>query len=113
MSVTQKAYRYEVKRYSVCIDPEIEHYGISGPQLVLLEYNITSNTPKGFWIGFWNEKMRWINDSSKKKFAHRSKEEALSALLIRKEKHVMYCQLRLKQAKENLDCVRSEMEKAL
>lgn len=105
----QKAYRYEVRRYSICIDAEPERYGISAPQLELIEFNIVSETSKGFWIGFWNEKMRWINNKSNKKFAHRTKEDALFALHVRKEGHVKHCQRRLQQAKENLCFVKSVM----
>lgn len=100
----KKFYRYESVRYSVTIDPDREIYGISMPKLVLHEYRMHSETPKGYWIGYmaFGGKERWISKTSKKRYAHETKEAALEAYKKRKEAYVRHCKERLKRAQEDL-----------
>lgn len=100
----KRFYRYESIRCSAVIDPEREIYGISRPQLVLYEYRMHSETPKGYWIGYlaFGGKDRWISKTSRKRFAHETKEAALEAYIKRKEAYVRHCKERLNRAQEDL-----------
>lgn len=105
----EKMYRYEAKRYSVVIDHDAELYGVSDVKLVCEEYQIAGATPKGNWIGFMGGKDRWVSRTSRKRYAHETKEAALAAYKIRKEYYVHHCKVRLKRAEEDLNLVGSPM----
>lgn len=102
---TKIYYRYECYRYSVCVNPERELYGISRVRLQLQEYPLRSKTSKGVWIGILGGKDRWVSNISKKRFAHPTKEEALEAYRLRKQSYVNHCVKRLTNAKEELSLV--------
>lgn len=95
-------YRYEAQSYSMVIDAQLEIYGSTGPKLELREYPIVAITPKGKWIGWFGSKDRWVSDTSRKRFAHETKEDALKAYKIRKERYVKHCEARLERAKKEL-----------
>lgn len=103
MDEVKYLYRYEAQRYSVVIDAEMEIYGSTAPKLKLRKYPISHITPKGKWIGWNGGKWRWVNDTSRKRYAHDTKEEALLAYKIRKTRYVKHCEARLRCAKEELE----------
>lgn len=100
--MSDKLYRYESVRYSVTIDAEREIFGTSKAQLRLHEYEIHSETPKGYWIGLFGSKDRWVSKTSRKRFAHPSKEEALEGYRQRKLSYVRHATSNLHRANEDL-----------
>jgi len=102
-----KLYRYESKRYSMIVDAEMEIYSTSAARLVLDEYEVTSETPKGYWVSycFPNAKDKWVSKTAKKRFAYPIKEDALKQYKIRKEAYVRHSLARLKRAEEDLGLV--------
>lgn len=101
--MTDKMYRYETRSYSIVIDADMDIYGSSGPKLILKEFFITAKTPKGCWIGYFKgSKDFWVSDTSRKRKAHRTKEEALAAYKIRKTAYVKHATARLARAKAEL-----------
>ena len=96
-------YRYESRRYSIAIDAEMEIYGVSQAKLVCQKLYVTSKTPKGYWIGWFKwAKDHWVSNTSRKRYAHPTKEAALVAYTLRKKAYVKHCEARLARAKEDL-----------
>ena len=83
-----KFYRYDNVTYSVIVDVDADLYASSGPKLVLYEYTLHSETPKGYWIGVFGGKDKWVSKTSRKRYAYPTKEEALEAFLKRKERQI-------------------------
>ncbi len=105
----EKMYRYEDRRYSICVDPERELYSSSKATLECVEYYVTKETPKGYWIGwFKGAKDRWVSKTSVKRFAHPTKAEALEGYRQRKMAFVRHSKARLKRAEEDLALVEAE-----
>ena len=80
MDEVKYLYRYEAQRYSVVIDAEMEIYGSTAPKLKLRKYPISHITPKGKWIGWNGGKWRWVNDTSRKRYAHDTKESLFRSI---------------------------------
>jgi hypothetical protein len=97
----QVLYRYEAKRYSVVIDADADRYGVSAPELQLLRFAVTKVTKCGFWIDGWGER-RWVSNSSRKRYAHPTAEEAMAAYVERKKAYVRHCRARLARAMGDL-----------
>ena len=99
-----KLYRYDSKRYSIVIDADREIYGTSFPKLELNEYDVSCETPKGFWISYFSggSKDKWISKSARKRFAYPTKNEALDAYIKRKTSYVRHSERKLAEAKEDL-----------
>jgi hypothetical protein len=82
-------YRYEQNIHT-------ENGLISSAALLEYKFNVTSNTPKGFWIDFGGIN-KWVSADSKKKYAYPTKEEALESFKRRKlrqikiVKHILLC----------------------
>lgn len=96
-------YRYEAVRYSFVIDAEMEVFGVSKARLELHEYVVVAETPKGYWITFASgSKDKWVSKTSRKRFAHTTKDEARESYRRRKLAFVGHAQRRLKRAKEDL-----------
>lgn len=84
-------YRYIVKVTGS--KSEDSHQHIS---LVFEVYNLHKETPKGYWIGFGikedNEKLRgksiWVSKTAKKRFAYKTKIEALQSLISIKKAQI-------------------------
>lgn len=107
----KKLYRYESKRWSVCVDSEMEIF-TSRLELCLKSYNIVSETPCGYWITFCSgTKDKWVSKTSRKRFAYPSKEEAKEAYRQRKLAYIRHSQSRLKRAKEELSLLDSMLMK--
>lgn len=98
-----KLYRYEVVRYSVVIDAEMDMFGTSRAYLKLREFSITARTPKGVWIGFnRGDKWKWVSNTSRKRYAYPTKVEASEAYKQRKRAFVRHAKAQLKRAEEDL-----------
>ena len=95
-------YRYESMRNSVCIDQELELFGVSAARLHCFEARVVAETPKGYWIGWNGVKEKWVSKHSKKRYAHPTKEEAMAAYRHRKQAYVRHALATLDRAKEDL-----------
>jgi hypothetical protein len=105
-----KFYRYESRRYSVTICPDREIFGTSKAELQLIEFKLHSETPKGHWIGIWGGKDTWVSKTSKKRYAHPSKDEALQSYVARKKAFVRHSKNRLRRAEEDLALVEKDLD---
>tara|TARA_R110002020_G_scaffold363217_2_gene575501 strand:- start:1656 stop:1982 length:327 start_codon:yes stop_codon:yes gene_type:complete len=95
-------YRYESIRYSVTIDADRDLYGVSAARLELYEIPIDATTPKGFWI---HGKTKWVSSTSRKRYAHPTKDEALEGYKHRKLAYVKHASSNLRRAEEDLRLV--------
>jgi hypothetical protein len=99
-------YRYEAIQYAEHdYDGELVSPKYPNPKLELNVYELISETPHGYWIGYDLIKLKWISKTSKKKFAYPTKEEALTNFIKRNEKRIkileyqiMYCKISLGHA---------------
>lgn len=97
-------YRYEARSYSIVIDAEYDLYGSTGLKLELEKFRIVKVTPKGNWITYgMGSKDTWVSNTTRKRYAHPSKEKALAAYIIRKQYYVGHCKTRLSVAKQELE----------
>ena len=94
-------YRYECRHYS-SKDAYTEQVLPQRAQLYCEKFKVTSLTPKGCWISVFGFNNRWVSNTSRKRFAHSTKIEAIEAYKIRKSYYVAYCESRLNKAKQEL-----------
>jgi hypothetical protein len=71
--------------------------------LKLREYDLISETPKGYWVGFWGRKYKWVPKNSKKAFAYTDKSRALENYIKRTEISIEIMKSRLEIAKIGLN----------
>jgi hypothetical protein len=94
------AYRYENHVVSAGVDEFDNPLGPGYTQIYCHEYEILSDTPKGFWIRYWpnpNGK-RFILKDAKKCFVHLTQREALEAFVRRKYRQISILNRRIGHA---------------
>jgi len=66
-------------------------------ELKLLQYNLISETPKGYWIenGY---KKRWVSKTATKRFAYPTKEEAMQSFIARKKSQINILRAQMNEA---------------
>lgn len=107
-----KFYRYEAVEYaSIDYDGDYVMSSIPNPRVVLREYNMHRETPKGYWIGYGearrlSSKGWWVSKTAKKRRAYPTKEEALNNFIKRTERRIKilsrqldFCNFALRDAK--------------
>lgn len=86
-------YRYEDHRYASL--NEWDEVSSVSVQLQLWEFKVSKVTPKGVWLqATWSEP-RFVRLEARKRYAHPSKEEALTALKARKAAQMRILQTQL------------------
>ena len=90
-------WRCEAKRYSYCVDPDRDVYGVTDPKLEMWWWEIDRATPKGAWVCG-----RFVLLSATKRWACPTEEEALESFMARKRKQIRILSTRLQQAKAEL-----------
>lgn len=108
-----KFYRYEIRTYVPISDDYRVSSLFSDTKLVLMEFNLHKETPKGYWIGYGNltegyrSSSTWVSKTSKKRYAYPTKEEALNNFVKRMmrrkqilERQLDSCIIGLNQANE-------------
>jgi len=109
----EKLYRYYDVQYSAGCD---EYGGDLGPGPVkvhLMEFSIIKETRCGVWIltGYWfgtpeekppKEAMRFVNMQANKKYACRTKEEALESFKARKRRQIHILKSQTERAEKAL-----------
>jgi hypothetical protein len=71
------------------------------PYIVFLkEFEVTKETPKGFWVNddYGKKKFVLSSENSRKRFAYETKEQALANFIARTEKSIKFTKLRLKDS---------------
>jgi hypothetical protein len=101
------AWRAEVRRYSVVVDADAEHYAVSDPQLELRWYVVSHHTPKGFWAGG-----RFILNTATKRWANLSEEEAIKSCIARITKHKSILESRVQRLSADLACATAALDTA-
>lgn len=94
-----KLYRYEARKYSQCTIGVCggETYGSTPPILECFEFEVTRETPAGYWVDVWGEN-KWVSKSSRKRYAHQSKPEALASFVARKNRQIRVLSAQLRDA---------------
>lgn len=94
-------YRYKIVHYA-SMDSDGEYSSSSFPSLVCETYESIKETPCGHWIGFKSLKSankierplsdyywkKWVSNTSRKRFAYPTQEEALQGFIKRTEKRI-------------------------
>lgn len=93
-------YRYEADW--TCGADEWDEPLAARVRLGLRKFPITKETPKGCWINDWGDK-HWVSNTSRKRFGHRTPEEALDAYQRRKQSYVNHQKARLRRAERELE----------
>lgn len=102
-----KFYRYESDSYYSGGD-EDGYGGMFFHRIVLKEFDLEKETPKGYWIrGFMTRK--WVSKTHRKRFAFPSKLEAIQSFIIRKEWAVHYADARTIRQQKFLSLGQAEL----
>ncbi len=108
-------YRYEAVHYS-SMDSDGEYAPSAMPDInvVLSTYSLWKETPKGYWIGYGSlsgaglrSAGRWVSKDSRKKFAYKTKEEALIGFIKRSERRVKILENQLYSCKSALNIAKT------
>lgn len=113
----KQAYRYKEQLISSGGYDVYGEYAPSpyGPMvnLILLTYEVITETPKGFWIntsGYklsdfpdWEPDKRWVSKDGASAYARLTKEEALKSYIARKQKQIKICQSNIRIAQLGKD----------
>lgn len=91
-------WRVDDKYYSICIDPDADRYGSSGPHIEAHWHIITKRTPKGAWIGD-----KFVRLTAVKKYACETLDEALTSFIARKARQHQIHQTTANKAKLALE----------
>jgi hypothetical protein len=94
---TDVLFRCEAKRYSVCIDPDADQYGVTDPRLEMTWWRVEKRTPKGAWVCG-----RFVLLSATKRWACETEEEALASFIARKRKQIRILSHNLSRAQADL-----------
>ena len=68
-------------------------------KLELDTYQVTSHTPEGVWLDIPFSGRRWVSLTTRRRYAHPTKAEALEAFIHRKQRQIDILSSRLAQAK--------------
>lgn len=101
-----KFYRYRIEIGSVggfdAFDNFVRYYN-DDVSVVLEEYSLLKETPKGYWItDTWGVWKKWISKTSRKRFAYPTKEEALISFRIRTTRRATYLERDLRDVDKAL-----------
>jgi hypothetical protein len=108
-----KFYRYEIVEYAqMDYDGEYTNPTFPNPCLELREYDLISETPKGYWVGYgmghsnyiWK---KWTSKTSKKRFAYPTKEEAMTNFILRTEKRLKILDWQLRVCKISINLAKN------
>ena len=94
-------YRVEAIRYSYVIDPDMELYGTTKPELQVYWYPVTKRTPCGAWI-----EGRFVNLQANKRFACNTIEEAVESFVARRQRQIRILKKKLQYAEDDLNLTR-------
>lgn len=82
--VGDEVYRINDVVYAAPLNEFDELLGPSTVDIMVHTSKVTALTPKGFWVGYFGGKDRWVGYDHHKKFWHTTKKDAIQAYLARK-----------------------------
>jgi hypothetical protein len=91
-------YRYQEQSYSIGVDQFDNPLPGYQLKIELYSYRVIRETSKGVWINDYG-KDRFVLLTARKKFACRTKEEALESFIARKNRQIKILSLQLEKAK--------------
>lgn len=102
-------YRYQIVTYAeLGMDGEFVSSKIPNPQIELLEFKLTKETPKGYWLGVIAfPKYKWVSKTGKKRYAYPTKEEAMINFIKRTERRIEILERQLWSGKIALDIAKN------
>lgn len=78
-------------------------YDSHNQDIVLNEYQLIKETPKGYWINvYYNEFNKWVSKTSIKRYAYPTKKEALNSFIQRKIRQQGILKNQLKMCENHL-----------
>jgi hypothetical protein len=83
------------------------HY-TDGIRLQMAAYDVTRETPRGYWIALWPKK--WVSKTTRKRFAHQTQDDALFAFKKRKERQIAILTEQLASARTALSMAENNVE---
>ena len=89
------------------------NYENGGSQIVIYEYSLYSETPKGYWISYWPDKKtkwKWISKTSRKRFAYPTKAEALESFRQRQVRRIAWGKCHAKEGEKFLALVEEQIK---
>jgi hypothetical protein len=78
-------------------------------KLILQRYRILKETPKGCWVENYTQNGRWVSNTSRKRFAHRTTEEAREAYRYRKRSYLGHAKATVRRAEMELGLADDEV----
>ena len=109
-------FRYRIVEYGYTdINGELISPSIPNPTIILDEYNLIKETPKGYWIGYgeygnpnvFQSLNKWVSKTSKKRYAYPTKEDALNNFIKRNERRIKILQRQLTCCQIAVDIAKS------
>lgn len=94
-------YRTTATRYAPPADEFGEYRGEGRTEVSTSKFPVVKTTAKGVWIDFYGTR-KFINLSSRKKFACETKEQAMESFKARKASQIKILSAQLEQAKKQL-----------
>lgn len=107
-------YRYELVQYSNFSGDDDYYSSLPATtKLVVREFNLIKETPKGYWISYgaftyYRGKGRWVSKTSKKRYAYPTKEEALNNYIKRTERRIKYLKTDLDACESGLRLAKTQ-----
>lgn len=92
-----------------------EYYTDSLVHFIIQKFKVMKYTKKGFWIIFYNEGIipiefncwkRFVLGNAKKKFVHKTIEEAKTSFIARKIRQITILEAQLRRAKTALELIK-------
>lgn len=92
-------YRYVEVNYAPPLDEYDQPCGEGRTDIMLIEYEVSHHTHKGVWLHVDN-RLRFVRNEARKRFALPTIEEALISFIARKERQIEIYQSRIKSWKK-------------
>jgi hypothetical protein len=109
-------YRYDVVTYASMDSDEYSRKTFPNTKLELRTYQVLSETTKGVWIvlgdiSWLHGTKKWVSSTSRKRFAHPTKLEALEAYIKRAERRVEILTAHITQCSTGISLAHKEIDK--
>jgi len=103
-------WRVQACRCSICVNPELEFYGVSQSHLEAWWYRVSKRTRCGAWIDGGG---KFVNLQARKQWACNTVDEALASFIARKRRQVSILSAQLKAAEADLSLALKEQQACL
>lgn len=107
-------YRYIDISYGSMIDDDHGGGHCWDIRVLLKQFFVYKETPCGYWIGdhgvFSTKYRRWVSKTSRKRFAHASRDDAWTSYLARKDRQIAIYKAKLERAQIARRCSRPDVQ---